>query len=344
MRVSTYVESALYDPVDGFYMAGGRAGGGRGDFLTAPETGPLFGAVLARALDEWWADAGRPVPFTVHEWGAGPGTLVRAVLDAGPEVLTAGALRWVAVEVSPRQRTAHPAHPLVESAAAPPSGERPLVVLANELLDNLPFDVYEKTPRGWVEQHVVEEDGGFVLRLADRADPADPAAEALERLAPAAPVGSTVPWQAAAREWVAARVASLARGGRLVVFDYGASTAELVTRSGRWLRTHRAHDDTRSWLEAPGTCDITTDVAFDQLQFDHRADLDRSQADFLRAHGIDELVERGRTAWEASAHIGDLAALKARSRIREAEALLDPAGMGAFRVLEWVVGAAAARE
>ena len=57
--------------------------------------------------------------------------------------------------------------------------------------------------------------------------------------------------------------------------------------------------------------------------------------EFLRAHGIDELVEEGRAAWQANAAVGDLAALKARSRIREAEALLDPAGLGAFTVLEW---------
>ncbi len=335
MRVSAFVEAALYEPDAGFYMAGGRAGGARGDFLTAPEVGPLFGTVLGRALDEWWAAAGRPAPFVVHEWGAGPGTLVRAVLAAEPEIVAAGALRWVAIEISASQRHAHPAHPLVESAAAPPSGERPLVVLANELLDNLPFDVYERTADGWREQHVVEEDGGFVLRLDDRADPADPAAEALERLAPAAPVGSTVPWQAAAREWVAARVASLARGGRLVVFDYGGSSDELATRQGGWLRTHRAHDDTRSWLEDPGSCDITTDVAFDQIQLDHRAAVDRSQAEFLRAHGIDELVQEGREIWAAGAHIGDLAAMRARSRVREAEALTDPLGMGRFRVLEW---------
>ena len=33
--------------------------------------------------------------------------------------------------------------------------------------------------------------------------------------------------------------------------------------------------------------------------------------------------------------IGDLEAVKARSRVGEAEALLDPSGLGAFRVLEW---------
>ncbi|MCY4663057.1 MAG: hypothetical protein OXC00_00165, partial [Acidimicrobiaceae bacterium] len=65
--VSEYVEACLYDPAGGFYMrpGGGRAGGRSGHFLTAPEVGPLFGAVLARALDGWWAELGEPEPFTV---------------------------------------------------------------------------------------------------------------------------------------------------------------------------------------------------------------------------------------------------------------------------------------
>jgi SAM-dependent MidA family methyltransferase len=45
-----YMEAALYDERAGFYGAHGSAGR-RGDFLTSPEVGPLFGAVLARALD-----------------------------------------------------------------------------------------------------------------------------------------------------------------------------------------------------------------------------------------------------------------------------------------------------
>ena len=60
------------------------------------------------------------------------------------------------------------------------------------------------------------------------------------------------------------------------------------------------------------------------------------QAEWLRAHGIDDLVTEGRRVWQERAGIGDLAAVKARSRINEAEALLDEDGLGAFRVLEWI--------
>jgi hypothetical protein len=60
-----------------------------------------------------------------------------------------------------------------------------------------------------------------------------------------------------------------------------------------------------------------------------------AQADWLRAHRLDDLVEEGRKVWAERAHLGDLEAMKARSRVSEAEALTDPAGLGAFRVLEW---------
>ena len=59
------------------------------------------------------------------------------------------------------------------------------------------------------------------------------------------------------------------------------------------------------------------------------------QADWLAEHGIDELVDEGRRVWSDRAPVADLEALRARSRVSEAEALLDPTGLGAFRVLEW---------
>jgi hypothetical protein len=62
----------------------------------------------------------------------------------------------------------------------------------------------------------------------------------------------------------------------------------------------------------------------------------RSQAQFLALHGIDELVAEGRQVWAERAGVADLAAVRARSRVREAEALTDPNGFGRFSVVEWV--------
>lgn len=344
--VSEFVEACLYDPDGGFYMRGGRAGGRSGHFLTAPEVGPLFGAVLARALDGWWEQLGEPAPFTVIDWGAGPGTLARSVVAAEPRCLSAGALEWIALELSPVQRALHPDHPRVQSAArlsdVLPQGAPVGVVVANELLDNLPFDIVRRTPDGWEEARVTVDRSsarrGFCLVAA-------PAPAELVAGLPDMEVGARVPVQRAARDWVTAAHELLGTGW-IVAFDYGAGTDALAGRASPsdelsrglgWLRSHRDHRGGSSWLAQPGSCDISVDVALDQVQADHRADV-CSQAEFLRAHGIEELVAEGRATWRDRAAVGDLEALRARSRTSEAEALLDPAGMGAFSALVWTVG------
>jgi hypothetical protein len=61
----------------------------------------------------------------------------------------------------------------------------------------------------------------------------------------------------------------------------------------------------------------------------------RSQAQFLQLWGIDELVEEGKRVWEAEAARPGLRAMTMRSRVSEAEALLDPASLGSFTVMTW---------
>jgi SAM-dependent MidA family methyltransferase len=327
---SGFMEAALYDPDGGFYATGGQAGRRGGHFLTAPEVGPLFGAVLARALDRWWEELGRPSPFTVVDAGAGPGTLTRAVLAAEPAVLQAGALRYVMSERSSTQRDAHAGLP-VESTSNRwehrwPSGFEGVVV-ANELLDNLPFRLAVFDGR-WLEGFVdVAPDG----RLVEVLRPFD---EVPVCLPPVAPHGARAPVQDEAAAWVASAIGAVSRG-RVVVIDYTRTTAEMAARPWRdWLRTYRGHERGVHYLREPGSQDITADVALDQLL---PPDTVTAQAEFLRGHGLDELVDEGRRLWQARAAAPDLAALAARSRIQEAEALTDPAGLGGFTVAQWVI-------
>ena len=274
IRVSEYVTAALYDEREGFYQAGGRAGRG-GDFLTAPEVGPLFGAVIARAIDTWWRDYGCPQSFPVYEWGAGPGTLARAVIAAEPEALRSGALLWHAIERSAAQRAQHPEHRSVFSSAKGLSDPVPVgVVLANELLDNLPFDLYERSDENWIELRIAEGPGqSQFATVAVPLPESSPVTEELNALVGgSAPEGLLVVRQVAARDWLVEARASL-RSGRVVVLDYGGTTAELAAR-GTWLRTHFGHHGGGSshWLKDPGTCDITADVAIDQLELVRKAD------------------------------------------------------------------------
>lgn len=348
---SAFVEWALYDDEVGFYAGGGGSAGRRGgDFVTSPEVGPLFGAVVARAVDSWWRAIGSPDPFVVVEAGAGPGTLARSVLVAAPAC--APALRWVLVERSAAQRARHAGHlpleapemafapedddstvpaptgrgPLVVSLASLPRLAAPCVVLAHELLDNLPFDLWERRGGTWWEVRV---GAGF----AEVVVPTEPPAwlAALD-----APDGARVPVQDAARVWLrdACALARVDDGGRVVVWDYCSTTAELAARPPTdWVRTYRGHERGGPPLADPGTQDITVEVCADQLAASRPPTRATSQASWLREHGIDELLAEGRSALGEPAR--DLDALRRRSRVAEAEALLDPAGLGAFTVLEW---------
>lgn len=360
IRFDEFVDLVLYGP-DGFYAVGGGAGRSGGDFLTSPEVGPLFGAVVARYLDHTWERLGRPDEFVVVEAGAGRGALALAVLAAGPDC--ADSLRYVLVERSPALRARQSEHlslaePFVvlngpreadpDAADAPPPAPRgpfvvslpdlpaePVtgVVLANELLDNLAFRVLERTSSGWSELRVTRS-GSRLVELLVPAD--ESAASHAAAIAPQAPVGARVPLQDRAVEWLRDAFEVLDRGA-VLLFDYAArSTAGLAVRPWtEWLRTYVGHGRGGGPLDDPGRQDVTVEVAVDQLAALRRPDVDLSQTEWLRRWGLDELVDAGRQVWEQRAGVGDLAALRARSRVAEAEALTDPAGLGAFRALEW---------
>ena len=410
---STVMREALYG-AEGFYTTGGGAGRRR-DFVTSPEVGSLFGAVIANALDAWWVACGSPDPFIVAECGAGPGTLAVSILAAKPRC--APALRYLMIDSSPAMRDIARTRklPIVESwevlagfsesthdddeeiegfdDRVPSPRQGPLVaslsalptssvhiVLANELLDNIPFDIAVRTADGWAEVRVglaitdsadsvgvaaiglgaqteeitsglsVAAVGSVLVEMKDSVAesgvgvgmkgefveyliPAtDEMTEFLEPFGVSVPVGSEIPVAREAAQWVREAVASLVDGGRVVCIDYSASTAELSLRPGRgWLRTYRGQTTAGDPLQSLGSTDITTDVPFDQLP----AAFLCTQSEFLKANGIDALVESAQSYWEAHGSSGDLASLRARSWISEAQTLTELNGLGSFLVLEW---------
>ena len=88
MPYSVFVGAAL----DEFFRHGG-AGRAGSDFVTSPEVGPLFGALVARALDRWFVELGSPDPFIVVEGGAGHGRLAGDVLPRRPGLRGRAAVR-----------------------------------------------------------------------------------------------------------------------------------------------------------------------------------------------------------------------------------------------------------
>ncbi len=339
IRFDEFQERCLYDPDHGFFATSGGAGR-RGDFITSPEVGPLFGEVLANMARSLWEEMGRPADFQIVDVGAGRGALLasmrRAWLahsEAAPpgSIGSDRAVRWRAVEQSAalRAAAAELLGPEVEVNGS--VGDEPIfgLVIANELLDNLAVRILERTSDGWSEVWVrIDDDGACeVLR------PLDPgtAMSVLEQHS-TVEVGTRYPVHHTATRWVDETLDRIS-AGRLVVIDYGVTTlADLADRA--WLRTYRAHERGHDPYDSPMERDITVDIVVDQLTTPSRLG---TQAERLHEWGIDTLVAEGRQIWAERAHIGDLAAMKARSRVSEAEALVDESGLGAFLVLEWDV-------
>jgi len=204
------------------------------------------------------------------------------------------------------------------------------VVIANELLDNLPFGIAQWDGRGWSEIRVGLDGDRFVEVPVPL--PATPPVGSVPLPDPGAcglAPGARVPVPRGMVAWFR-ECEQVLRSGRVLLFDYMTDAPALR------LRTYRGHERGTDPLDAPGTRDITADVVTAQVRaaaptFAWREDV--TQREWLHAAGIDALAAEGAAAWRDGAHRGDLAALAGRSRVHEAEVLTDPGGLGAHRVV-----------
>jgi SAM-dependent MidA family methyltransferase len=355
-----FMELALYDPAGGYYRAGDARPGRAGDFLTAPETHPIFGATLARVLTEVHGRLGRPAPFVLREYGAGTGTLAVAILDRLERDRSglADVLRYDPVEVEPRRLDAIAARLgdlgragiLVDSVAGkaakaggePGTDDSPIVgaILGNEVLDALP--THRVVQRGGrLHEVLVGSDGG---RFRDvEAEPTTPALAA--RLAAdgaSLAEGQHAEICLAVDDWVATAAAGLGRGVLLLI-DYGYPAVELydpVRRRDGTLRAYlrqRVHDDPYRHV---GRQDLTAHVDVTAVEraaaaagLSHLGTT--TQAEFLVGAGTQELLQ----AVQADPATSLETYLELRSGVMR---LLDPAAMGRFRVMgfgrDWPAG------
>ncbi|HSM45782.1 MAG TPA: SAM-dependent methyltransferase, partial [Acidimicrobiia bacterium] len=213
MPFERFMEISLYDP-QGFFGGLTLRSQKSGDFLTSPEVSRLFGETLARYVDRIRDEIGGP--FQLVEVAAGSGSLLRPLL----KMLDIDAL---AIEASPAARDALDG--LVD--VSPVLSEKIRgVVIANELLDNLPMALAQRVDGTWRERWVGAE--GPELTFVD----ADPREEVMAWLADyAGPVvdGGWVEVQLEARRWVADVLQRL-EAGALLLIDYGDTAENLLPR------------------------------------------------------------------------------------------------------------------
>ncbi|RMG55083.1 MAG: SAM-dependent methyltransferase [Gammaproteobacteria bacterium] len=260
-----YMEMALYDPQYGYYTGGLAKFGPGGDFITAPELGPVFGRCLARQVAEVLNTLGGG---DVLEFGGGSGVLAVELLGALRD-LDCLPERYLLLEPSPVLRARQ--RERIGSALPELAGrvvwlehlpERLQgVVVANEVLDAMPVRRFGISGDGPFELGVGVGDGGF----EDRVLPADEELIAwlndtgLDGLPP----GFVSEWNPVLAGWVKALGALLEQGVAFIC-DYGWSRAEYYHpqhAEGTLVchYRHHVHDDP---YFLPGGQDITASVDF----------------------------------------------------------------------------------
>ncbi|MEW6762652.1 MAG: SAM-dependent methyltransferase [Pseudomonadota bacterium] len=296
MAFSRFMELALYAPRLGYYSGGASKLGASGDFTTAPEISPLFGAALARVAA---AIIAQSAPEII-EFGAGTGKLARDVLTA-LERMGVAVNSYTIIELSgelrARQQEALKDLPQVRWLDGMPehfSG----VVLANEVLDAMPVELVIRQDGQWMRQMVTVRDGAFAFVAAPL--PPELAAQVARQVPDAEhlPDGYLTEIHPVAEGFMASLAAMMKAGrGAAILFDYGFPAHEyyLDQRMGGTLMCHYRHHAHPDPFYLPGLQDITAHVDFTAMALaSQEAGLPvlayMNQASFLLGAGIGELL------------------------------------------------------
>jgi len=303
---SRYMEIALYQPGLGYYSGGLQKFGERGDFITAPEVSPMFAQCFARQIRQLldnFHDQGIE-HIDIIEFGAGSGVFAADLLT---ELEHLGALprRYLIIELSAelQQRQKHKLDSEVPHLAsrvtwmqALPDRVEAAVVIANEVLDAMPVEIFSKradgtdmvsiaSDQGRLEQVLTPASENVLARLADIEQRSGIRFEPGYR----AELNLSIPG------WLAGLEAAIEHMV-LFIIDYGYNELEYFhpdRRDGTMMcyYRHRAHADPLWW---PGLQDITafvdfTDVAYAAVELGLEVAGYTTQAAFLLANGLAEL-------------------------------------------------------
>jgi SAM-dependent MidA family methyltransferase len=332
---SRFMELCLYAPGLGYYSAGAAKFGRDGDFVTAPELGPLFAACVADSVAPVLRQIGPDAQFV--EIGGGSGAFAEVALK---RLLALDALpaRYAILEPSAdlrlRQRERLQKHlnpllfDLVEWVDTPVQQPWDGVLFANEVVDALPTPRFALRDGEVLEEHVALDGEGRFIRVDRPADALLAAAVRHVERQLDAPFADGYRSELLPQlpYWVQAVIGGL-RGGALLFVDYGYPRREyyLPQRRDGTLRAFHRHRVSSDVHALPGLQDLTASVVFTALAeacacagFDFTGYC--SQASFLIGNGLEARLA------EAEARARDEAG---RYRLRqEAKRLTLPGEMG----------------
>lgn len=351
-----FMQTCLYSPRGGFYAA--RSDRITTHFGTSPTSHPVFGALIARQLEQMWHLLGDPPVFHVIEVGSGDGALAQAIVQTcwrrAPRL--AQALCYVAVDYAPRcfpssdhtfdwdngtgdGRSPSRRDALVGVHRVQTAGLRAFrhvvgCILCNELLDNFPVHRFA-IQGGRVKEVFVTSVGGHLTEVLD--EPSSPRlAERLTSLGVSLTEGLRGEVNLAMEDWTGQLASALDRGFILTI-DYGQLATDLYSpqhNQGTLVCYHR-HVVSSNPYQHLGQQDITCQVDFTSLmrlgdQHGLATVGYALQSQFLTSLGFASCLEALQTQ-------GLSVARTALSRMAMM-ALVDPEEYGAFKVLAQAKG------
>ena len=351
-----FMQACLYSPHGGFYSSRGTRISTH--FGTSPTSHPVFGALIARQLEQMWHLLGDPPVFHVIEVGSGDGALAQSIVQAcwrmAPRL--AQVLYYVAADYEPRWLQS-PDHTFAwdngTGDGMSPSRRDALLgvqrvkteglrafrnvvgcILCNELIDNFPVHRFA-IQGGRVKEVFVTSAGGTLTEVLD--EPSSPRIEErLTSLGLSLTEGYRGEVNLAMEDWTGQLSRALDRGFILTI-DYGQLATDLYSlqnNQGTLVCYHR-HVVSSDPYQHIGQQDITCQVDFTSLmRLGDRHGLATVgyalQSQFLTNLGFSSCLDALQTQ-------GLSAARTALSRMAMM-ALVDPDEYGDFKVLAQAKG------
>ena len=300
---SGYMEMALYEPGMGYYSAGAHKLGSGGDFTTAPELSPLFGAAICSTLIPVLEGLkAQGLPTQILEFGAGTGKLAASILTRLTD-LEFDLDRYDIIEISPdlaqRQQSIirNTITQLHSSTQSDWLSELPHdfkgIILANEVIDAIPCDAIIFQNGFWYYYGVTIDDGKLQWKLGS---PVEHDLLPGSLLAGNFSEGYVTELHAPANAWMR-QIAGHLHSGLFLTFDYGFPENEYYhpQRLEGTLMAHHRHHAIQDPFHLPGLCDLTTHVEWSEI------------ARSALAEHVDDVYLTNQAAYLLDAGIGDIA-------------------------------------
>ncbi|GAB6071057.1 SAM-dependent methyltransferase [Thiomicrorhabdus hydrogeniphila] len=302
---SKFMEMALYTPQLGYYSGGLPKIGKTGDFITAPEVSPIFSRCLARQAAQILAELAEP---NLIEFGAGQGTMAKDIL-LELHAMQQNVNRYYIIEISADLR-ARQKQTLLEQLPndlfskvvwldSLPKTPINAVVLANEVLDAMPFERIRIEPqqalKGYVCYNETSQQFDWDYQIITEPGLQKFANQLIQHIGKVSNLGYETEINLNLKPWLKS-LNDILSAGAVLLIDYGYSRQEYYqpARVMGTLRCHYQHRAHSNPFFYPGLQDITAHVDFTAVAeegFDSGFKVAgfTTQANFLMGSGLLEM-------------------------------------------------------